>query len=128
MVRKGEKMYSFVKYEKELESDYRRKLDEVKRPDEVGGVFVEFAFKLLRKVKEDIPDEAREWIKFKPEGDVPYTLDGRIEEILGDIMKKSDLPAIIERMAMAAHHRYKKLRSDDERTDLFRMGESAKPH
>jgi len=34
-MKRGEKVLSFVKYEKELIEDYRRKLHEVKRSDEV---------------------------------------------------------------------------------------------
>ena len=32
-MKKGEKFLSFVKYEKELESEYREKLSSVKRPE-----------------------------------------------------------------------------------------------
>ena len=125
---RGEKILSFVKYEKELESDYRRHLDDVKRPDEVGKVFVEFAFKLIKMVKSEIPDGYIEEIGFDPESDVPFKLGNGLKEALSDLYEKSDLPAILERMARSAQNRYKKLKKDDERTDLFRLGDNAKPH
>jgi len=128
-VKKGEKILSFVKYEKELESSYRHKLDEIKRPDEVGNVFREFVFKLLKKVKDDIPDDAVEQINFRPEDGEAFEIGEELIELLGEkLVEKSDLMAIIGRMAQSAQHRYKKIKNDDERTDLFRIGDGAKPY
>ena len=128
-MKRGEKILSFVKYEKELESGYRRKLDDIKRPDEIGEAFREYVFKLLKMVKEDIPDEAKELVYFHPENEEPFEIDERLREILGtDLIEKSDLMAIMRRMAQSAQHRYKKIKNDDERTDLFRMGDGTRPH
>ncbi len=129
MVKRGEKMLSFVKIEKELESDYRRALEEVKRPDEVHKVFKEFAFRLLKKVKEDIDEDMMVFLKLTPENGEHYKMDEKLLEFLGEeLTKKSDLLAIIGRMAQSAAHRYLKLKRDDERTDLFRLGEGSKAH
>jgi hypothetical protein len=128
-MKRGERMESFVKIEKELESDYRKALDEVKRPDEVHKVFTEFVFKLLKKIKEDIDEDTMTFLKLTPEDDEPYKIDGKLLDLLGeDLVKKSDLLAIIGRMAQSAAHRYLKLKRDDERTDLFRLGEGSKAH
>ena len=126
---RGEKMLSFVKYEKLLESDYRRALDDIKRPDEIWKVFVEYAFKLLKMVKEDLPDKMKKEIRFVPSGkDEVFKLSDQLLDHLGELVEKSDLLAIINRMASSALHRYKKLKSDNERTDLFRLGENARAH
>lgn len=126
---RGEKMLSFVKYEKLLESDYRRALDDIKRPDEIWKVFVEYAFKLLKMVKEDLPDKMKKEIRFVPGGkDEVFKLSDQLLDHLGELVEKSDLLAIINRMASSALHRYKKLKSDNERTDLFRLGENARAH
>jgi len=45
-----EKMLSYVKYEHELETEYREKLAEAKRKSDVRDVFAEFIIKLLRKL------------------------------------------------------------------------------
>ncbi len=126
---RGEKMLSFVKYEKLLESDYRRALDDIKRPDEIWKVFVEYAFKLLKMVKEDLPDKMKKEIRFVPSGkDEVFKLSDQLLDHLGELVEKSDLLAIINRMASSALHRYKKLKSDNERTDLFRLGENVRAH
>ena len=126
---RGEKMLSFVKYEKLLESDYRRALDDIKRPDEIWKVFVEYAFKLLKMVKEDLPDKMKKEIRFVPGGkDEVFKLSDQLLDHLGELVEKSDLLAIINRMASSALHRYKKLKSDNERTDLFRLGENVRAH
>ncbi len=124
-MKKGEKMFSFVKYEKELESDYRRSLDEIKRPEEIHKVFSEYAFKFLKMVKDDLDDRLKEQIKLIPEEE-NFKIDEELLEKLGDLVKKSDLMAILKRMADSAIHRYLKLKRDDERTDLFRIGDSSK--
>ncbi len=125
---RGEKMASFVKFEKEIESDYRRALDDVKRPDEIGKVFVDYAFRFLKMVNEEIPASFKDEISFNPESDKVFEISGDLREFLGELIEKSDLMAILERMASSAVHRYKKLKKDDERTDLFRLGENARAH
>ncbi len=124
-MKKGEKMLSFVKYEKELESDYRRALDEVKRPEEIHKVFTEYAFKFLKMVKDDLDDRMRDQIKLLPDEE-NFEIGDELTENLSELTEKSDLMAILKRMAESASHRYLKLKKDDERTDLFRLGDSSK--
>ncbi len=125
---KGEKNYSFVKYEKELESDYRRALEDVKRPEEVGKVFKEYAFRFLKLVNPEIPEGMREGITFYNEDERVFKLNEDLLKYFGEYVEKSDLLSILKRMGLSAQHRYKKLKKDDERTDLFRLGENAKIH
>jgi len=127
MVIRGEKMYSYVKYEKELESDYRRALDQVKRPEEVADVFREYAFKLVNMVYDDLPSNMKEQLKLLTEKE-DIEIGEELKEKLSGILEKSDLMAILKRMAQDAINRYKKLKHDDERTDLFRLGDNAKIH
>jgi len=80
-------------------------------------------------VKEDLPDKMKEEIRFIPDGeDETFKLSDQLLNYLGELVEKSDLLAIIYRMASSALHRYKKLKSDDERTDLFRLGENVRAH
>ncbi|ACB09792.1 MAG: Uncharacterized protein XD64_0868 [Thermotoga sp. 47_83] len=120
-MKKGEKILSFVKQEKELIEDYRKSLHDVKRSDEVGDVFIEFALKFLEKVLEDFkPEEYTEDIAFEPEKE-SYTLSERLKEKIGeDLLKKSDLPAILQRFCEMAAHRWKQLKADEEKTDFFK--------
>ena len=122
-MKKGEKVLSFVKYEKEIESEYREKLSSVKRLDEVGEVFIEFAMKFLKKVVPELDErEFIEDISFVPENEeIGFTLSTRLKKFLKEeIIEKSDLMAILKRMADEAIHRYKKIKSDEERTETFR--------
>ena len=124
---KGEKMYSYVKYEKEVESEYRRALDQIKRPEEVIDVFGEYAFKLISMIYEGVPSDMKENIKLLTDKE-KVEINGKLKEKLSEILEKSDLTAILNRMAQDAINRYKKLKNDDERTDLFRLGDNAKVH
>ena len=124
-MKRGEKMLSFVKYEKELESDYRRALDEIKRPEEIHKIFSEYAFRFLKLVKEDLDDKLKEEIKLLPDEE-NFEIGDDLGRELGELLEKSDLTAILKRMADSAVHRYLKLKRDDERTDLFRLGDSSK--
>ena len=120
-MKKGEKILSFVKQQKELIEDYRRKLHDVKRSDEVGDVFIEFALRFLEKVLEDFDAaDYTEDISFDPEKE-EYTLSERLKERIGeDLLKKSDLPAILQRFCETAAHRWKQLKANEEKTDFFK--------
>lgn len=113
-------MRSYVKYQKELEHDFRERLNEAKKLGDVGDVFVEFAFKLLKKVKPDINEKLIEDVVFEPENSQGYRLLEKLQEELKEDLKMSDLPAILKRMAKAAVHRYEHILRDEDRTDVFR--------
>lgn len=128
-MKKGEKVLSFVKFEKELESAYRERLSAVKRPEETGDVFIEFAIKFLNKVNPQITKNFSDKIYFEPENENGYRLSSEIERILGqEVLTKSDLTAILKRMALNAVHRRKSLIANTERTDLFRLQEKPDQH
>ncbi|WP_041081126.1 hypothetical protein [Thermotoga profunda] len=123
-MKKGEKVLSFVKFEKEIESAYRERLSNTKRPEETGDVFLEFAIGLLSKVNPQITRNHIDQIYFEPESENGYRLSPNLEKILGEeVLKKSDITAILKRMALNAAHRRKTLIADNERTNLFRMQE-----
>ena len=122
-MKKGEKFLSFVKYEKELESEYREKLSEAKRPEEVGDIFVEFALRFLKKIVPDLDEKTYiEDVSFVPEDEeVGFTLSERLKKVLKEeLVEKSDMMSILKRMVSEAIHRYKKIKSDEDRTDMFR--------
>ena len=126
-MKRGKKMYSYVKYEKELESDYRKTLDQVKRPEEVAEVFREYAFKLISMIHDDLSPDMKEHIKLLTDYE-DVEIGVRLRDKLSETLENSDLMAILRRMAQDAINRYKKLKHDDERTDLFRLGDNAKIH
>lgn len=122
MMKKGKKMLSFVKYEKELESSYRERLSSVKKPEEIGDVFIDCILSLLKKIHPEVNSNHVEEIVFDPDSSEGYTLSQSLQKILGDeLLKNSDLLAIIKRFAQSALHRYHSLASDEERTELFRL-------
>ncbi|MGB9821211.1 MAG: hypothetical protein ACPLVG_07625 [Pseudothermotoga sp.] len=123
-MKKGEKVLSFVKLEKEIESAYRERLSNTKRPEETADVFVEFAIGLLNKINPQITRNQIDQIYFDPENENGYRLSPNLEKILGEeVLKKSDITAILKRMALNAVHRRKALIADNERTNMFRMQE-----
>ncbi len=113
-----EKMVSYVKFEHELQNEYREKLAECKRKSDVKDVFVEYLFKLLEKIGAKVPRGFNEFIKFSEKG-FEYLFVGELEKLVDELSKESDLKAIIERMAESAKHRYTKL-EHDENGDYFR--------
>lgn len=123
-MKKGEKVLSFVKFEKEIESAYRERLANVKRPEETGDVFLEFAIGLLNKINPQITRNHMDQIYFDPDNENGYRLSPNLEKIITEeILKKSDITAILKRMALNAVHRRKTLIADNERTSMFRMQE-----
>jgi len=119
-----EKMISYVKYEHELETEYREKLAEAKRKSDVKNVFVEFIIKLLKKIEPSLPLSLMENIRFD-EKEFKYEFMGELENLVNEIGKESDLKAIINRMYETAMHRYKKI-EHDENIDYFRLNSTKK--
>jgi hypothetical protein len=119
-----EKMLSYVKYEHELETEYREKLAEAKRKSDVRDVFAEFILKLLRKINPDIPASLQEQIRFD-EKEFLFEFVDELKKVVDELSEESDLKAIINRMYEAASHRYKKI-EHDENLDYFRIGNNAK--
>ncbi|HOK87988.1 MAG TPA: hypothetical protein PK404_04050 [Fervidobacterium sp.] len=117
-----DKVFSYVKYERELETEYRRKLSEAKRKSDVRKVFYEFLFKLLTKVQPDLPNYLQEDIKFD-EKEFSYSFTEELERIINELSANSDLKAIIDRMFEVAKHRYMKI-AQDEDVDYFRLNKS----
>ncbi|MGQ9855352.1 MAG: hypothetical protein ACUVQF_01305 [Fervidobacterium sp.] len=119
-----EKMLSFVKYEHELENEYREKLAEAKRKSDVKEFFAEYVIRLLRKINPNVPMSLIDEIKFD-EKELKYEFTGELAKIVEEIGSQSDLKAIINRMYETAQHRYKKI-EHDENLDYFRIGNNAK--
>uniref|UniRef100_A0A7C4GGC1 Uncharacterized protein n=1 Tax=Fervidobacterium thailandense TaxID=1008305 RepID=A0A7C4GGC1_9BACT len=115
----SEKMYSYVKYEHELETEYREKLAEAKRKSDVRKIFAEYVLRLIQKINPDVPMKFVEDIRFD-EKEFSYQFNGDLSKIVEEIGKNSDLMAIINRMYETATHRYKKI-EHDENTNYFRM-------
>ncbi|MGC8954799.1 MAG: hypothetical protein ACP5JS_01735 [Fervidobacterium sp.] len=120
---KNEKMNSFVKFEHELETEYREKLAEAKRKSDVKDVFAEMLVKLLSKILPEVKLSIEE-IKFD-EKEFKYEFTGELGKVIEEISKSSDLKAIINRMYDTALHRYKKI-EHDENMDYFRLNSTQK--
>lgn len=116
---KAEKMLSYVKFEHELETDYREKLAEAKRKSDVREIFTEFLFKLLKKIEPSISSSLLEFVKFD-EKEFKFEFIGELSEMVEELSKNSDLKAIINRMYENALHRYKKI-EHDENINYFRL-------
>ncbi|AMW32969.1 hypothetical protein SAMN04488510_10325 [Fervidobacterium changbaicum] len=119
-----EKMVSYVKYEHELEPEYREKLAEAKRKSDVREVFAEFVIRLLRMINPDIPFSFKEQIRFD-EKEFQFEFVDELKQAVDELSAGSDLKAIINRMYEAANKRYKKI-EHDENLDYFRLGNNAK--
>ncbi|MGC8902909.1 MAG: hypothetical protein ACP5KD_06180 [Fervidobacterium sp.] len=120
---KNEKMNSFVKFEHELETEYREKLAEAKRKSDVKDVFAEMLVRLLSKILPEVKLSIEE-IKFD-EKEFKYEFTGELGKVIEEISKSSDLKAIINRMYDTALHRYKKI-EHDENMDYFRLNSTQK--
>lgn len=116
---KVERMLSYVKYEHEIETEYREKLAESKRKSDVREIFADFVFKLLKKIVPGIPSHLAELMKFD-EKEFKYEFTGELSVIVDNLCKNSDLKAILNRMYESAAHRYKKI-ENDENLDYFRL-------
>jgi len=119
-----EKMVSYVKYEHELETEYREKLAEAKRKSDVRDVFAEFVIKLIKKINPDIPLSFEEQIRFD-EKEFKFEFIDELKKVFEELSAGSDLGAIINRMFESAQHRYKKI-EHDENLNYFRMGTNTK--
>ncbi|ODN30394.1 hypothetical protein [Fervidobacterium thailandense] len=120
----SEKMYSYVKYEHELETEYREKLAEAKRKSDVREIFAEYVVRLIQKINPDVPMRLVEDIRFD-EKEFSYHFNGDLAKIVEEIGKNSDLMAIINRLYETAMHRYKKI-EHDENTNYFRIAPETK--
>ncbi|MCX7654373.1 MAG: hypothetical protein N2Z58_06855 [Fervidobacterium sp.] len=119
---RAEKMVSYVKYERELENEYREKLSDAKRKSDVRDVFSEFLIKLLKRIVPEVSLSLVEYIKFEDK-EFKFEFTGELQKLIDDLGKSSDLKAIINRMYESALHRYKKI-EHDENLDYFRMNNS----
>ncbi len=113
-------MVSYIKYEKELVHGYRERLNESKRLDEIGEVFISTVFKLLKMVDPELDDSLIEELYFEPEDEKGYSMGSNLKKRINEHMERSDLEAIIKRFAEMAKNRYKHILHDDDRTDMFR--------
>ena len=114
---RGEKVYSFVKFEHEIEPTYREKLANAKKKAEVREVFELTLLELLKSISNEFEKFTQEDIKFEPK---KLEFSDELKKKVEEFSKNSDLHAIIERMYEAAQHRYQKI-ENDENTDYFNI-------
>lgn len=115
-------MYSYVQVEKELSKSYRAELSNVKRPEEIEGIFGRTVTRLLSEVTEKVKLLNTSQVKFFPERKPAYKLGKSLIDIpeIAYAISNSDLKAIIDRFAEEAKNRYLHLINDDDRTEIFK--------
>jgi hypothetical protein len=112
-------MKSFTYHEKEILPVFREKLSRTKKTSEVKPVFSRTVIDILNKVAPDIPPVEEKDIALDPDNRT-----FRFKKMSGDleqIMKESDLNAIIQRIADTAMHRYHHLNKDKERKNYINL-------
>ncbi|MBT1248504.1 MULTISPECIES: hypothetical protein [unclassified Thermosipho (in: thermotogales)] len=114
---KGEKVYSYVKFEHEIEPTYREKIALAKKRSEVKKILFETLKILLTKVDEIFENLTPEDVNFDGEN---LKFSKKWQEEIEKFSKNSDLNAIIQRITEAAIHRIKKI-ENDENTDYFNI-------
>jgi hypothetical protein len=116
-------MYSYTYLEKEISKSYRDRLNESKKPSEVQEIFSKSILTLLSKITEELGKYEVSDLKLIPLGKQKYEMSEKMKKDprLAYLMKESDLPAIIERMAKDAANRYLKLVNDDDKTGTFNL-------
>ena len=119
MKRSGEKMYSYVHFEKELTPAYHKEIKLKKHAREVGDVFIETTFKLLKKVDEGITEKDMQKIIFTPEKEKKWELMPSLRKKVEEKMENSDLDAIISRFAKEAYKWHEHLLQKDEDNEFF---------
>ncbi len=115
-------MYSYVQMEKELSKSYRAELSNVKRPEEIEGIFGRTVTRLLSEITERVKPLNANQVKFFPEKKPTYKLEKSLIDIpeIAHALSNSDLKAIIDRFAEEAKNRYLHLINDDDRTEVFK--------
>ena len=111
----GERVDSYVKYEREIASEFKDKLSSVKRIDEVGKLFVYTITKLLKNINPDLEVE-KDDISFNP---TTYSFSENLKKQVGKYFENSDLKNIIDKYYTDSINRYKKIQKD-ENTNFFR--------
>lgn len=115
-------MYSYAYVEKDISKNYREKLNETKKSSEVLEVFSMTVLQLLSKINEDFSKYDLSDVKLLI-NDAKYEISEKLRKDprLDYLLRESDLPAILERLAKDAINRYLKLVKDDDRTSTFNL-------
>ncbi len=115
---------SYNKIENDLWPAYRDRLNKAESTEDVKKFFVYTAVELLQRILQD--DDVRvqnEDIQLEPESKPQYGLSSRLleEGRFEEIMTKSDLDDILDRLARAAAKRYHRLgrNPDKDRARIF---------
>jgi len=119
MKRSGDKMYSYVHFEKELAPGYHKEIKLKKHAREVGEVFIETTFKLLKKADDQISDKDIEKIIFTPEKVKKWELMPVLHKKFEEKFEHSDLDAIINRFAEEAFKWHEHIVKRDEDNEFF---------
>jgi hypothetical protein len=126
MKKSGEKMYSYVHFEKELSSNYHKRINSKKNAAEVGDVFIETCFKLLEKADIGVVQRDIKEIIFTPENEKKWEFNQTLNDKVREKFSNSDLGAIITRFADEAFkwHEHIIKRDEDREYVNFRQDDT----
>ena len=110
---------SFSRFEKEVLPNYRNRMNIAESTEDVKKFFVYTAQDFLDKVFNHEPRIEFEDITLTPHQTPAYTLSSRIlhDRQFSEVIKRSDLPYILERLAGTAVKRYNRLERNPEKSD-----------
>ena len=111
--------FSFTKYENELRSLYRDRLNKAESTEDVKKFFVYTVMELFEKIFDQKIKIHYEDISLDPESKPPYRLSQHLRDNpeLNLALEQSDLDVILNRMAQSAANRYMNLMRNTERSN-----------
>lgn len=111
--------FSFTKYENELRSVYRDRLNKAESSEDVKKFFVYTVLELFEKIFDQKIKIHYDDITLDPESKPPYRLSRHLQDNpeLNLSLEQSDLDVILSRMAQSAANRYMNLIRHAERSD-----------
>lgn len=112
-------MMSFTKYENQVLSKYRDKLNQAESVEDVKKFFVGTIQEFFELATEGSLTVDYDDVSLLPEQQPCYSLESKLKNSAEmKEMENSDINAVLERLAEQASHRYKHLSKNNTKTNL----------
>jgi len=110
-------MKSLVKFLKEIEPSFREALKHAENSTEIEGIFKEFASTLIQKAAGEVVGnlDIGRYIRLAPDKPKGYSLSPTLETLIKPLLNTTDLPALIEKLASAAVHRWQHFKNLEDK-------------
>ncbi len=110
-------MRSLIKFLKEVEPSFREALKHAESSTEIEGIFREAASNLILKAAGDLLGDLDidRHIHLAPDKPKGYRLSATLEEALKPLLTETDLPALLEKLATAAVHRWQHFKNLEDK-------------